>query len=579
MTSSHVQSPHTNAASAGGFAADEGVNIASRLDAFAAAIPDQCAIAQHVGRHADGSYRYEDWSFRELNEQVERLAAGLIEQGVGPGKRLVLFVPFSREFVALTFAILRTGAVVVLIDPGMGRQNVFRCLQDVDPDGFVAISKVHAVRVFKRRMFPRARLNVTLGRRWFWGGTTYRGLIHRSRTSTTTRATTATSATDPAAIIFTSGSTGPPKGVCYEHAMFVAQVELIQQFYGITPGEIDLPGFPLFGLFNAAMGVTTVIPDMDPTRPAEVDPAKILQHIRDRRVTQAFGSPAFWNRIGRHCEQHSETLPTIMRALSAGGPVPVHVLERMQRALTAERARLHTPYGATECLPVASIDSQTVLNETAQQTRAGAGTCVGTAFDGVEIDIIPLTDEPIRRRSDVPPLATGEIGEIIVRSPSATREYFENPQATALAKIPDDTSGWWHRMGDVGYFDEQSRLWFCGRKAHIVETPAGLMYPVRCEAIINEDPRIYRSALVGVGRRPDQRPVIIVEPEAGAFPETESDRDAFVAEVLQRAAGHPLTSAIRTVLFHRSLPVDPRHNVKLNREELAQWAAGQLGSA
>src|SRR5690606_21132617 len=170
MSFSHVDSRNISHPSAAVSDPDASVNIAARLKAFAAAIPDECAIAQHVTRNADGSYRYEDWSFRELDGQVDRLAAGLVEQGVGPGMRLVLFVPFSREFIALTFAILRTGAIVVLIDPGMGRQNVFRCLQEVDPDGFVAISKVHAVRVLKRRMFPRARLNVTLGRRWFWGG-------------------------------------------------------------------------------------------------------------------------------------------------------------------------------------------------------------------------------------------------------------------------------------------------------------------------------------------------------------------------------------------------------------------------
>lgn len=550
------------------------VNIARRLGQSADTIPDQTAIAQHIGRNPDGSYRYADWTFRELEHLTDRLAAGLMDRGVGSGTRLVLFVPFSREFIALTFAILKTGAVVVLIDPGMGKQNVFRCLEEVDPHGFVAIPKVHALRVLKRRLFPNATINVTVGRRWFWGGTTYRRLAESQRPFPGIT----TNATDPAAVVFTSGSTGPPKGVCYEHGMFEAQADLIRDHYGIRPGEIDLPGFPLFGLFNAAMGVTTVIPDMDSTRPADVDPDNIIQHIRDRTVTQAFGSPAFWNRIGRHCDRQAITLPTIKRGLSAGGPVPVHVLERMQRALSSAGAELHTPYGATESLPVASISSREVLDETAARTRGGAGTCVGRPFSSVDVRIISLTDDPIDRLDEVGTLPPHEIGEIAVRSASVTREYFQRPEATALAKIADagDAGQWWHRMGDVGYFDEEGRLWFCGRKAHIVETPAGRLFPVRCEPIINEHPDVYRSALVGLSTRPKQTPVIIVEPEDGAFPESASDAQRLQSEILDRAAANEMTASIRTVLFHRSLPVDPRHNVKINREQLADWAAEQL---
>ena len=550
------------------------VNIALRLKEYAQAMPDATAVAQHVGRNADGSYRYADWTFAELEQLTNRAAAGLTEYGVRPGMRLVLFVPFSREFIALTFAVLKTGAAIVLIDPGMGKQNVFRCLEEVDPHGFIAIPKVHAVRVVKRKLFPHATLNVTVGRRWFWGGLT----LDRLLKTTATFPGIATAAADPAAVIFTSGSTGSPKGVCYEHGMFDAQADLIRDHYQIDPGEVDLPGFPLFGLFNAAMGVTTVIPDMDPTRPADVNPENVLHHIQDRTVTQAFGSPAFWNRIGRHCDRFGVTLPTVRRALSAGGPVPVHVLERMQRALSAEGAELHTPYGATESLPVSSIGSREVLDETAIRTSQGAGTCVGRPFAGVDVRIIPLGDDPIEQFDDSSVLPVHEIGEIVVRSRSVTREYFRRPEATALAKIADPTGSgtFWHRIGDLGYFDEEGRLWFCGRKAHLVETVDGKMFPVRCEAIINEHPVVYRSALVGVGTRPEQQPVIIVEPEEGAFPESRERALQLEAEILERAAATEMTAPIRTVLFHRSLPVDPRHNVKINRETLAVWAAERL---
>jgi len=511
-------------------------------------------------------------TFQQFERETDRLARGLIGMGVEPGHRMVLFVPPSLESIALTFALFKAGAVGVLIDPGMGIKNVFRCLNQVDPDGFVAVPLAQAARVIFKSKVPHARFNVTVGRRWFWGGLNYGELLGEPWAPPSLPEV---QANDPAAIIFTSGSTGPAKGVLYEHGMFAAQVDDIRDFYDIQPGEIDLPGFPLFGLFNLAMGVTTVIPDMDPSRPAQVDPQKIIEAIENHGVTQAFGSPAIWNAVSRYCVKHGVQFPTLKRVLSSGAPVPIAVIERMHKVFTSEDADIHTPYGATESLPVASISGRQVLAETAAQTRRGAGTCVGTLFDGVTVRVIPVSYDPIETYDDVQELPPGEIGEIIVQGSVVTREYFHRPEATAAAKIPDGET-FWHRIGDVGYFDDQGRLWFCGRKAHIVETPQGRLFSVRCEAILNEHPRVFRSALVGVGERPNQRPVIVVEPEAGQFPEDDAARRTFTEDLLELAAANPLTENLQTVLFQRALPVDVRHNVKISREKLADWATEQL---
>jgi len=550
------------------------VNIAERLKESAKLYPHQKAVVFPVGRDSQGRVTYSHLTFAQLDHESDCLAKGLIDYGVRPGHRLVLMVRPSLEFIALTFALFKTGAVAVLIDPGMGRSNIFNCLETVEPDGFVAIPIVQAIRTLNRRRFPSARMNVTVsGRRWFWGGTTYKELM------TATPAgfeTVHTKATDPAAIIFTSGSTGPPKGVAYEHGMFDAQVRLLQDFYEIQPGEVDLPGFPLFALFNSAMGVTTVIPDMDPTKPAQVDPLKILEAIRDHGVTQAFGSPAIWNRIGRHCESTGEKLGSLKRVLSAGAPVPIHVLDRMLNAFEHDDANIHTPYGATESLPVASISGREVLNETAALSRSGAGTCVGKLFPQVRVRIIEITLGPIHHIGETRELPRGEIGEILVQAPSTTREYFRRPDATEMAKVSDDEGRFWHRMGDVGWVGDDDRLWFCGRKGHIVEASSGRMFTIPCEAIFNEHPQVFRSALVGVGKKSQQKPVIIIEPEPGDFPESEADQQRFRDELLRLGQDSPLTMSIQNIFFHRSLPVDIRHNVKIFREKLTPWAEEQL---
>ncbi|MBC7817590.1 MAG: AMP-binding protein, partial [Planctomycetaceae bacterium] len=419
----------------------ESLNIADRLTASASRWPNQIAVVQPTGRDSTGQYRYRTWTFAQLEDEATAIANGLLAWGVQPGQRLVLMVRPSFEFIALTFGLMRAGIVVVLIDPGMGRSNIFRCLEEINPDGFVAIPIVQAIRTIKHRRFPNARFNVTVGgRKWLWNGKTYADLLAESRKPKADRRNTVFQ--NPAAIIFTSGSTGPPKGVVYEHSMFDAQVGLLRDFYGIQPGEVDLPGFPLFGLFNAAMGVTTVIPDMNPTQPARIDPARIMAHLRDWNVTQAFGSPAIWNRVGRHCEATGVKLPsTLRRVLSAGAPVPVPVIERMRRAFSNPDADIHTPYGATESLPVASICGREVLEQTAPLSRQGAGTCVGRTFPGIEVKIIEITDGPIRSIADVDELPRGKIGEIVVRGPSTTREYFQRPEATAMAKIKDSEFG------------------------------------------------------------------------------------------------------------------------------------------
>ena len=551
---------------------DSQFNIADRLRISAKLVPTQRAVVFPETRDKAKRIAWTHVTFKQLDAEVDAIARGLIEFGVRPGHRIVLMVRPSIEFIALTFGIMRAGACCTLIDPGMGKRSVLRCLDSVDPDGFVAIPPVQIVRRLMPWRFRNARFNVVVGpssRRF--GCESYRQLLQTGTRSKVVPP--ATRQTDSAAIIFTSGSTGPPKGVHYEHGMFNAQIDLIRDRYQIQPGEIDLPGFPLFSLFNLAMQVTSIIPDMDPTKPANVNPAHIVEAIESQGVTQAYGSPALWNRVGRYCEERNITLPHLRRILSAGAPVPNHVLQRMTNALDPS-AQFYTPYGATECLPVASISAHEVLQSTAALTATGKGTCVGHVFDRMQVRIIKTDFDELRTIEQTVRMPDGQIGEIIVSGPVATREYFHRPDATALAKIQDGDS-FWHRMGDVGYFDAERRLWFCGRKAHIVSTPTGSMYSVCCEAIFNNHPSVYRSALVGIGPEGQKVPVIVAEPEAGRFPSSEKERQVLRSELLQLGQQNPLTTSIQRILFHKSLPVDTRHNIKINREQLAEWAARQ----
>ena len=547
------------------------INVARRLPTMAARMGDALAVVVPRSRYSKGQRRYDTFTFRQLEADSNRLASGLRNWGVKPGTRIALLVRPSMEFISLVFALFKAGAVIVLVDPGMGRKHLVQCLADAQPEGFIAIGLVQAVRTFVKRKFPHARWNVTVGRRLWWDGLTIDELRARGTEAPICHDT---SGDDPAAIIFTTGSTGPPKGVLYRHRNFDRQVTELGEFYKIAPGEIDLPGFPLFGLFNCALGVTTVIPDMDPSRPARVDPRKIVQAVRDWSVTQAFGSPAIWNRVGQYCQEQKIVLPTLRRVLSAGAPVPPYVLARMKDCIAAD-GEIHTPYGATESLPVASIAASEVLSETVHRWAKGAGTCVGRKFPGIQWKIIRIDESAIGQMTDCVEMPRGEIGELVVTGEVVTREYVTRTETNALAKVTDG-SRVWHRMGDVGYLDEQDRFWFCGRMAHRVQTATELLFTIPCEAIFNQHPRVFRSALVGIGPESRKRPVIVVEPWPGDMPRGKAQRDKLWEELRQLARDNPLTRNINDFLWHRAMPVDIRHNAKIFREQLTVWAARKL---
>ena len=422
-----------------------------------------------------------------------------------------------------------------------------------------------------RRRFPKAAWNVTVGRRWFWGGRTLDQILADGSGPARSIDLPRVEHRDEAAIIFTTGSTGPPKGVLYTHGTFHAQIDRIRERYDIHRGSRDLACFPLFGLFDAVMGVTTIIPDMDPTRPASVNPQRLVEAATQWEIDQAFGSPALWNTVVRWAEanQIERPFPTLRRVLSAGAPVPASTLEKL-RGLIAPDANIMTPYGATEALPIASIESREIIAETGPAAAKGKGTCVGTRFEGVLWRVIEIRTGRSATSARRPRLPRGKIGELMVSGPMVTDRYVVRADQDAMHKVADGDRIW-HRMGDVGYLDDRDRFWFCGRKAHRITMHDRTLFTVPCEAIFNAHPPVYRSALVPRGQRPSQTPVVMIEPLADARPQSSAEREQLRAELLDLASRNPLTRRIQEIIIRDTpLPVDIRHNSKIFREQLAE---------
>ena len=549
-------------------------NVAARLRVVTSLAPGAIAIAEPNGPPAESGERsYALTTFKNLDDRSEAIARGLIAWGVQPGMRLAMMVPFSGQFIELVFALLKAGVIVILIDPGIGRKHLIKCLSDAEPDGFVGIPKAQIARLVLRSKFPKAQWNVTVGRRLFWGGKTLTQIHNLGNTDAAKQEAKLAKVerSDPAAIIFTTGSTGPPKGVLYTHGTFHAQIDRIRERYDIHRGSRDLACFPLFGLFDAVMGVTTIIPDMDPTKPAKVNPQRLIEAAAQWEVDQAFGSPALWNTVVRWCEQRGvqDPFPTLRRILSAGAPVPASTMARL-RKLLHDDVEIFTPYGATEALPIASIESREVISQTGPAAAKGKGVCVGTPFPEVRWRVIEIEDEPIENIDQTSELARGKIGELMVSGPMVTREYVVRSDQNAVHKVADGDAVW-HRMGDIGYLDERNRFWFCGRKAHRVCGANRTWYTIPCEAIFNTHDAVYRSALVGRGEPGNQTPAVLIETYAERRPKTAEETETLKAELLDLAKRNPLTRTIEEIRIRDTpMPVDIRHNSKIFREQLAK---------
>ncbi|MDP2341754.1 MAG: fatty acid CoA ligase family protein [Deltaproteobacteria bacterium] len=550
------------------------------VDAVAHQQPNACELIHEVAR-GDGALLAlvdvatgQRCTFAQLSTGIAKVASRLQALGVRPRDRVALFVGDGPRFVTLVNALFHLGAVPVLIDPGMGIDNVATCVREQKPRVLLGIRKAQGLRLILaltrgRDAMASVKVNIVVDG-WFPGATTLSTdddgagdsylAMHRQP------------AHETAAVLYTSGSTGAPKGVLYTHGMLSAQALAIRDMFQVTRGDVDVCCFLPFALFSVAMGTTAVFPAMDFRFPAKANPEKILEALKGgaaNPATSAFASPALWEPFSSFLVANKVTLPELKRVLTAGAPVRPQLHERLLQALP--NGDVFTPYGATEALPVAFMGGREVIKETATSTRAGKGTCVGTLAPGISVKIIGLHDGPIETLDDAVVLPPGEIGEIVVKGPCVTRAYDgeKGKTANALAKIKetdDDDAVIWHRMGDAGYVDDQGRLWFCGRKAHRVEVSADkVLHSLPVEAVVETlvEGTGQRAALVGTGERGSQRAVVFVEEGAKPVPSLEAVR---------ALPGCKAVDEVRA--FAGSFPVDRRHNAKIEREKLALLAAG-----
>ncbi len=533
--------------------------------------PFQTAIVVPVGRDDKGRSTTVQLSFGQLNKLTNQYAHGLKQHGFNKGDRVLVMLKPGIELIAVILAMLKLRVVPVLIDPGMGLKAFAQCVRETEPVGLVAIPIAGIFKLIMPGTFNTIQRTVIVGKSWFSRHPT---LDQLSRDQNHPFVLQDVDLDDEAFIAFTSGGTGVPKGVVYLHHMMNATVTSLRDDMQMTAGEVHLAAFYAFALFMPSVGVTTIIPDMDPRKTAEVNPAYLVEAIETYGVTNSMGSPIIWAKMADYCLTRGIKLPSIKHVFMFGAEVSPEVISRFVSVL--DGGKVYTPYGATEVLPLTNMDADEIISETGVLTSGGAGVCVGRPIPGARVKIIRITDEPIAKWNDNLVVPAGEIGEITAIGPTVTHTYLRRPQKTAEAKIDSD-QGIWHRMGDIGYMDEKGRIWILGRKMHRVETQQGIMTPVPCETVFNQYSAVKRSALVGIGTIGQQRPVVIVEPKKDQRPNSKNDKLRMIQELTKLGSQHDHTRVIKDILIYdKSFPVDVRHNTKIQRHKLVDWAARNI---
>lgn len=547
-------------------------NIASCLTENAKNFPHKKAIIYPVGTHKDGSIKYHHKTYQELNIESDQYARGFESAGIKKGTKTLFMVKPGPDLFSITFGLFKAGAIPVIVDPGLGVKRMLHCFNAVNAEAFIGIKRAHIFRLLLARHFKSVKIWITAGKRLFWGGYSLKNL---AKQTTTPYEMAETDPNGLALINFTTGSTGPAKGVEYTHAMINKEYQSLKLNYYDDPDHVDLATLSLFALYDILIGITAVLPKIDATKPALVDPKNIIDPIMQFNASMMFASPALLNRVGKYGIEHNIKLPTMKTVLAGGAPVTLSTMKIFQQLLSDD-ASILTTYGSTEALPISSIDYKTLELNCRHKTEMGMGTCIGKPLESVEVSIIKITDDPIEEWNEALLVPTGTVGEVVLNGGIVSQSYYKNSQANALNKIKDGDNKR-HRMGDLGLLDEEGQLWFCGRKQQRVCTSNKTLFTVQCEGIFNQHPAVFRSALVGIGAKGNQTPVICIElePDQAEAIKDPKVKAALTRSILDIGKTHTLTKDISSLLFHSSFPVDIRHNAKIGREQLAIWAEQQ----
>ncbi|MCT4641560.1 MAG: fatty acid CoA ligase family protein [Bacteriovoracaceae bacterium] len=522
------------------------MNLSDRISEHAISNRDKLAVICPSNNNS----KYISYTFLELENKINQFANKLTSLGVKKDDVVLIFIKPYIDFSAIIFACYKIGAVCTFIDPGMGRKKLLESISKSTASVLIGIKKVHIARMLFRSSFKDIKLFITTDRLGIFSHSIYKNLDKMSSRFKSVDIENQ----KIGSLLYTSGGTGAPKPVIYTQKILMEQTKKLQNEFDLKPQDTDLAGFPLFALFTLSMGMSSVIPFMDPAAPAKADPQSLIKNIKDNKCSFIAGSPAIWNNMVKYCNDNNIKLDTVKYFVMFGAPISYKMHKRISNIIP--NGTSYTPYGATESLPVSNISGKQILKEFSDENIMGKGICVGTPMKGVKVNIIKKQDGAINNIKDCEFLKTGQVGEIIVNSTTTTIGYNNMEDITKASKIYDENT-FWHRMGDMGYMDDKGQLWFLGRVAHTFETNDSMYTPINIEQFFIAKNEIEKAAFI----RAKNKNVIILN----------SKNEALAKDIIKKN-----NLPIDKVLVNENFPVDIRHNIKIDRKKLSTWAIGEL---
>jgi len=520
-------------------------NLVGKLDAL------KGSSAAAVTEPSNGSWRSVSWTL--LDDRVRRITSGLQARGVKPGDRVALLVPPGADLLALVYALWSLGAVIVVVDAANGPRALWRSLRGARIDHVVAIKRARPIVAALR--VPGVVV---------WSNE----LADLVATETGASASGSFSDDADAAIVFTSGATGPAKPVAYSRQRIAATRDVLLEHFAFTPSDVLVAAFAPWAVLGPLLGISSVIPQMDASRPGSLTAAALSTAMEQAGGTIMWMSPAALRSVLSGAEPNTQARERLKMAGShlrlvmiAGAPVSGDLLRDVMDLWP--QADVRTPYGMTEVLPATDVSAAEVLADSTDR-----GVLVGRALPGVDVAIAALgeTGEPGADLETTPDV----LGEVALRAQHAKSRY----DGRAFVEDFASRNEGWHRTGDVGMLDDKGRLWIQGRLSHVITGPRGPLGPVPMEqqverALVSDGVSGVLVAAVGVGPAGSQVPVVVCAPSTVG--RSRSDLRLADAELVDRVRA--VLPDVAAVLWRSAMPVDIRHGAKIDRQKLAQEAA------
>jgi fatty-acyl-CoA synthase len=440
-------------------------------------------IAAHGDREAlvdRGSSRR--FSYAELGDTVEALAAGLVDTGVEKGDRVGIWSPNRWEWTALQYATADIGAILVTINPAYRTHEVEYVLKQA------GISLLVAAPVFKtsdyRAMVGEVRDGCPdLRSVVFLGDPEWEALLTRGDRAALGPRRERLSFDDPINIQYTSGTTGFPKGATLSHHNILNNGFFVGELCSYTEADricIPVPFYHCFGMVMGNLAATSHGACMVIPTPG-FDPRATLETVAAERCTSLYGVPTMFIAELADPSFGSHDLSSLRTGIMAGSPCPVEVMKRVITDMGMTEVTIC--YGMTETSPVST------------QTRADDDldrrvSTVGQVHPHVEVKVVdPVTGLVVPR---------GTPGELCTRAYSVMLGYWEELEKTAEALDP---AGWMH-TGDLAVMDDGSYLNIVGRIKDLVIRGGENVYPREVEEFLYTHPDVVDAQVIGV---PDER--------------------------------------------------------------------------